>query len=284
MKERLIKVLTVFRLGKLIRWRKLDSHQNKIYDVQTTEGRFIVKEYSEDAIPDTRALNVRREQIRVSREWNKNGVKCILPRTDFLESDGHFYLVYDYFDGKTKRRLKQKELAILARTQAKIHQMKIKTSLVCEYDEFDFGKKMRTLKGLVQANNDGLAAAQRELVVSHNDYKPGNILWKDGEMYLADFDAMSLVNPTCAAYESALTFSLAHGKIQRKKFDAYLEEYAKYAPLSEDARILAVAANGKMRWLRFLLSKDWKHNAKIRKDIKNLTKELKSYYKTIVRS
>lgn len=283
MKERLTEIVTIFKLGKLLKWRQIPSNQNVVFAIKTTQGRFIVKEFSEDAISDTRTLNLRREQIKVSREWNKNGIKCIVPRTDFLELAGRFYVVYDYFEGKTKKHFSKKELAMLAQTQAKIHQLKTPTSLGCEYDEIDFAGKLKVLNDLVRLNNNGLKAAKRELVASHNDYKPRNILWRNGEIYLADFDAVSLVNPTCAVYESALTFSLVRGHVRRERFDYYLEEYAKYAPLSQDERLLAMAANGKLRWLRYLLSKDWKHNTRVRKDIKCLTKELESYYKTVVK-
>jgi len=71
--------------------------------------------------------------------------------------------------------------------------------------------------------------------------------------------------------------------VQKKKFDAYLEEYEKYATLSEDWRIYAVAANGKMRWLRYLLSKNGKNAAKTQRDIKKLKRELEGYYKTIIK-
>ena len=284
MEERLTKVLTIFKLGKLLKWRQVPSNQNTVFVVKTTLGRFVVKEFSEDAISDTRTLNLRREQTRVSREWNKSGIRCIVPRTDFLELEGRFYVVYDYFEGKNKKHFGKKELALLAQTQAKIHQLKTSTTLNCEYDEIDFGGKLKCLYELVRANNDGLKAAKRELIASHNDYKPLNILWQNGEMYLMDFDAVSLVNPTCAVYESALTFSLVRGRVRRERFDYYLEEYSKYAALSQDKRLLAVAANGKLRWLRYLSSKDWKRNTKVRKDIKHLTKELESYYKTIVKS
>ena len=99
---------------------------------------------------------------------------------------------------------------------------------------------------------------KNNLCISHNDYKPKNILWSQDSPILIDFDAMGLVNHACALSESAFTFSNLDTNINYDYYKLYLKEYISvYGPFKEDYRkALYVSMNGKIRWYVYLLSKN----------------------------
>ena len=116
-----------------------------------------------------------------------------------------------------------------------------------------------------------------KLCISHNDYKPKNILWSQDEPILIDFDAMGLVNHACALSESAFTFSNLNTYINYDFYKLYLKEYINvYGSFNEDyKKALYVSMNGKLRWYVYLLSKNDKEG------IISMTKELVLFYNNI---
>ena len=238
MHDEIEKILANRSLGAISGIRGIDSYQNQVFDVFTNVGHYVIKYYDDDL------LEKRRAQVEVSKIWNENGIKCILPISDFCMGAQGYYVIYEYFDNDTRKRLSLDDIKKLAKIQAQIHNLNTNSSLSC-------------------------------------DYKPKNILWRDDESYLVDFDAVSKVNPTCAAYESALTFSYEKGKIDDEKFKAYLKEYRKYADFNDSEYLKYVCVNGKMRWLEFIYAKDWRRDQKLYEEVMNLVFELENYYNYI---
>ena len=73
------KLFIKYNLGDIKSIELFDSSQNKVYDVVTSKSRYVVKEFSYDAIGNYYQLSKRKNQIAISELLNKKGIKCSLP-------------------------------------------------------------------------------------------------------------------------------------------------------------------------------------------------------------
>lgn len=288
----------------------LNGSQNKVYKVNTDKGIYVVKEFSLDAIKNYYYLRKRKEQIRISKVLNDNGIKTILPiminDNSFIFFKKHYYVVYDY---SISRPLEEKEITLkhistLATTQSKIHKLNISSSLTCFYKHIniDFDKQLNIvkkkdmdlynlikdnldkLKEIVNMCNSNLKDIKSNLCISHNDYKLLNILWDKDKMFLIDFDATGLSNPTCCLCESAFTFSkINNNKVNYSFYEEYLRSYLNnYGKIKEDFRCcLFSCLNGKLQWLNYMFSKNSKKENNYIDGTKYMINEFLLYYENI---
>lgn len=302
--ENIIKeVCNIYKIGNLVSYEKENSSQNDVYKVITDKGIYILKEFSKDAIGNYYHLNKRNKQIAISLKLKKHDINTIIPiklnRNYFFTKNKKYYLLYNYEESKVLHfnDLDSNHIAILARTQAKIHKLKLKEDLPCTYKKIilDFNKYLKKYKNdkdiyevltknyerienLIKNCNDNLSEMKRKLCISHNDYKLKNILWNDYNLTLIDFDATGPVNHACALAESSFTFSkINNEKINFDYYKLYLKEYIiVYGSFKEDyKKALYVSMNGKLRWYIYLLSKGDKEG------IIAMTKELALFWDNI---
>ena len=282
MLEKLNLIADVYEIGKVKSFKKEESSQNNVYQIETDEGKYIVKEYSKDAIKNYYQLNHRKRQIMVSEIFNRYDINCILPIKEkgkyFVFVFSKYYLVYPYVEKETilVKDLKKEHLIALAKTQSDIHSLKVIANIPFVYKKIniDFDKiikrlnkkiefksfleeNLTSLQELINNCNLHINNMKKNFCLSHNDYKPFNILWDKYKPLLLDFDALGLVNPTCAMCESAFTFSKVENKIKTSNFKLYLQTYLKeYGKIEEDFKsALYVSMNGKLQWLSYLLGK-----------------------------
>ena len=262
--------------------KKVDSSQNTVYEVVTSNGKYILKEYSNDAINSVKDLEKRNKQIIVSSTLNDNGISTILPlkfqNNYFIHYQNRYYLIYKYFDHEI---LKEDELTVehikaLASTLANIHKLDIKIELDCQYCiiDIDYDNYLQTfknidlklyetlnenilkLKELTNNCNNNIEIVKNNLCISHNDYKLKNILWNNNKMYLIDFDASALSNPIVSLAESAFALSKQGKNINLDFYKEYLKTYFSIFHDTIDYKVaLSVAMNGKLQWLQYLFSK-----------------------------
>ena len=279
--KKLISICEIFKLGEIEAYQQEDSSQNRVFKIITTEGSYIVKEFSKDTIGNYYYLRKRKEQIAISEQLKKHKINCIIPKRindkQFFLLDKHYYLVYDCSKDKylTQDNITRDHIIELAKTQAKIHKLKIETKLPCTYKHIniDFDLYTKTikdpnLKDLIYSNkeklieyikkgNNALPSVKKNLCYSHNDYKHQNILWNETKMTLIDFDASGLSNPTAALIESAFTYSKQNNEINYEYFELYIKTYLEeYGPLKDNFKdCLYVSMNTKLQWLSYLMFK-----------------------------
>lgn len=271
-----------FDLGEVKKIEKMSSNQNEVYKLTCEKGYYILKIYSKDAISNYYSLRKRKEQLRISELLNDNNISCIQPikigNNSFFFWQKKYCLVYPYLKSKNLMdvEITPEIISKLACIQAKIHKLNIHSSLPCSYQKInvDFTqikKKWRRntpvynkivgsendLKELFNYNNQYISKVKNNLCISHNDYKHLNILLDGDNITLIDFDAMGLVNPTCALLESAFTFSEVNNSINKDLFTKYITSYqVEYGKIEDFDASLYVAMNGKIRWLCYLISKN----------------------------
>ncbi|MBE6147919.1 MAG: hypothetical protein E7167_00190 [Firmicutes bacterium] len=302
MLEKLNLIADVFEIGKVKSFKKEESSQNNVYKVETNQGKYIIKEYSKDAIKNYYQLNHRKRQILVSEIFNRYGIKCILPIKEkdkyFVYVFQRYYLVYPYVAKETieVKNFSKEHIVALAKTQCKMHSLRVVANIPFVYKRIniDFDKVLKKVKkdpefksfleknltslgDLIKNCNENISQVKSNFCISHNDYKPLNILWDGIEPLLLDFDAVGLVNPTCAMCESAFTFSKVRNRIKYVNFKLYLESYLEeYGPIQEDFKsALYVSMNGKLQWLSYILGK------KRYEESQNMISELVLFYNNI---
>lgn len=303
------KLFIKYNLGDIKSIELFDSCQNKVYDVITSKSRYVVKEFSNDSIGNYYQLSKRKNQIAISELLNKKGIKCSLPinlnDNKFLLFDKKYYLIYDYLDYKPLKNseVTLEHIDVLASTQARIHKVKTNISLTNHYRviKIDFDKQLKLLKrvdkdvyqvladnvntmiDIVKNCNAAIRVLKHNLCIGHNDYKLLNILWKDMDMVLVDFDALGYSNPTVSLCESAFTFARMGKRINYEYYEEYLRSYIKeYGNIKENYKAAIIASfNGKLQWLNYMFSKNGKSKDNYRDSTKHMIEELILYYKNI---
>ena len=215
-----------------------------------------------------------------------------------IKYNKHYYLLYDYYPYETidPEDLNTKHIKKLANTLAIIHKTNIKSNLNCQYREIKIDlpqylikfkkineelymilkEQYQRLEQLISNCNDNITKVKENLCVSHNDYKLKNILWDNEYMYLLDFDASAMSNPTVSFAEAAFALSLQDQKLNQDFYKEFIKSYLKkYGDIKENFETaLYVCMNGKLQWLEYLMSKCSKLNKTSIEDTKSMIKEL----------
>lgn len=296
-------------LGKIESISVNDSSQNVVYKVRTNSKIYDVKEFSHDAISSLEDLNKRQEQLRISEILNESNINCSIPikfnDKEFVSFDGHYYLIYEHLNMKYlgKEKLNNEHLRVLAKTLAKIHLLDISSNLKCSYQniEIDFNKyldiykiknrkvyemilnNLESLNKLINNVNSALENTTEKLVISHNDYKPLNVLWNGMKLILLDFDACGLSYPSACMCESAFTFSYMDGKIDHDRYKVFVEAYLKQFGKKDINYLnsIYISFNGKLQWLAYMLSNSEEENNPYDDGIISMINELITYYNDV---
>lgn len=284
------KIFFTLELGTIKSITYTTSSQNLVHLVTTKENKeYYIKQYSKDAIKNNRDLLNRKRQIAVSEKLKENGVPAILPLSFnnryFIKYNKDYYLIFEHIGAKpiSSKELNSKKIKKLANTLAIIHKLDIQSNLHCQYKKIkiDFKKYLKKynrldnklyntlnnnyilIEELINQCNKNISKVKEHLCVSHNDYKLLNILWdKKDYMYLIDFDATAMSNPTVSLAEAAFALSVQNSSLNKDLYKEFISTYIKkYGDLETDFEIaLNVSMNGKLQWLEYLMSKCSKRN------------------------
>lgn len=297
----------VLNLGRVKEIIKVNSSQNKVFEVITDSGKFILKQYSKDAIKGKKDLNKRIIQIEISEQFNKKGINVILPlkfgKNYFVKYIDDYYLIYDYYEYRIidEDELTLKEIEILGKTLAKMHKLNINEDLEWQYKKINidyemclnsFEKINDKLYDCLKKNIEQLILLTKDcndfddlldnFCISHNDYKLKNILWDDEDMYLVDFDACALANPYVALAEAAYSLSRQNGIINLDFYELFLKSYLDIYQCDTDfKKALKMAMNGKLQWLEYMINKLLNNDLTMINDIISLIKEVILYINNI---
>jgi Ser/Thr protein kinase RdoA (MazF antagonist) len=303
------KIFTTLELGGVTNIKYVVSSQNIVYKIETEKKSYILKEYSEAAIKNAYDLQKRKMQVSVSEKFSQNGIPAILPikfvGKNFIHYKKKYYLLYDNVEYTTisEKELTPKKLKKMANTLAIMHNLNLKSDLPCQYKtiKIDYNKYLAkykrideklyktlydnffVLENLTNNCNNNIRYVKNNLCVSHNDYKLDNILWDKDFMYLIDFDACAMSNPSVCLAESAFSLSKQGNTINLDYYKEFVKTYTKkFGFLSNNYHdALAVAVNGKLQYLEYLMSLCSKKNQIAIKETIGMIKELVLYNKNI---
>ena len=274
---------TVYGLGQLLTEPKPVNGglMHAMYRVCTTQGEYAVKVLNADIMKRPTAY-----QNMVNSEVVSHALKDTVPLVaaktlsgkHVIEFEGAFWMVFDWLEGKSiyPPDLTERHCSLIGDLLGRIHAADIRVANIprSTADRNPFlwrdlltqaETKNSTILPLLQTHlssilawdeqlNDSWALVQRHQVISHRDLDPKNILWKDGQPFIIDWEAAGYVNPAQELVEILNYWIVdADGQYSRQKFDALMNSYTVHADVSsvDWSAVLSTSFAGMLGWLEY---------------------------------
>lgn len=274
-------------LGEVIKVNKLTGGlMHKMYKVETDDKIYAIKVLNPEVMKREGVLDNFMVSEKISNLAFESGipVSCALKINDsfITKYEDSYYMVFDYIDGHT---LSDDEISIehcrkIGRLLASIHKLDYKKlGLKAEINEEHFYvewkdfinndnfknmsykelyldnylKYYSILKRSVQRFNE----SNKSLAICHTDMDPKNVMWRDDEPIVIDWESASVKNPYRELIEEALCWSgFLSDNFQKEKFAAVIEEYLKDNKIDADVYSL-ICGNmiGRFGWLDYNLKR-----------------------------
>ncbi|MBB6453847.1 thiamine kinase-like enzyme [Salirhabdus euzebyi] len=258
---------------------------HKMYAIETDKGKYAIKILNPQIMKRPDAMNnyVNSERIAnlVSMKVPTAPAKILLNGDFLLKIDNHFFMIFDWIEGKTLKpnRVNSSHSEKIGSLLAEIHrtdfsELKIKEELGDNEQTIDWksyiqkGQKsnaewvelmLETVDQLYEwtslANNANRMLCTN-LVISHRDLDPKNVLWNNDNPVFIDWESAGYINPMHDLIETALYWSEEEiGKIDKEKFFAFINGYKKrYGEVQIDwSTVLENGFLGKLGWLEYNL-------------------------------
>jgi len=287
---------------------------HKMYHVSTDQGEYAIKLLNPDIMKRTEAL-----QNTVNSEIVSNALRNVVPLVSakcfdgkhIIELDGSFYVIFDWLEGKSifVPNISEYHCEQIGRILGKIHAANIKVDSIEKSqdsrDEYDWnmllGKAQQcntecylvlqeNLADIIRWDNhvvSGFGEVSQNQVISHRDLDPKNIMWKNDEPYIIDWEAAGYVNPFQELIE-VLNYWISDetGKYNKVKFDAMIQAYTESINISNvnwDV-VLDCSFDGMLGWLEYSIKRalgmegiDAKEQQEGMQQTKGTVYELKKY-------
>lgn len=259
---------------------------HKMYTVQTTNGKYAVKALNPQIMLRPTAMQnfINSERIANIATNHVPALSAKIVNGTFMHKIAdQFYLIFDWIDGKS---LKSNEIDVVHCEKMGIILADIHRTDFSELGmNKDFtGEPLLTdwnyywQKG--QQNNSVWASLLREhlgklynwnkmanesskllqsnMVISHRDLEPKNVMWEQDNPILIDWESAGYINPMQDLTETAIYWSVNEtGNIDRERFLAFITGYnTKYGTLQANWRMVLVNGFlGKLDWLEYSLKR-----------------------------
>ena len=251
----IFKLVDKLNLGKVVDniSRVSGGLLNRMYKVETTNGKFAIKWLNPEVMKRQNALNNHIFAEKIANIAKLNNVLCISANiyngTAIQEIEGKYFFVFDWFEGKaiTDKDLTIEKVSKVAKQLALLHQIDFSmvennSNLGKEREEVDwayYAEKIDEdiLKNLILDNIDYLykldkkstIASQKianNKVISHRDLDLPNILWDENENpVLIDWESSGEVNPCEELIEIAWDWSGGQEYFDINKFKYFIKVY-----------------------------------------------------------
>ena len=252
-----------------------------MYRVQTSQGDYAVKILNADIMQRSTAY-----QNMVNSEIVSNALRETVPLVaakafggeHVIQYEGAFWMVFDWLEGKSiyPPDLTETHCAAVGDLLGRIHAARIhvekmtrdhETRRLWAWREMLAAAKQENVEchWLLQEHLDEIIRwdhalcncwplVQSRQVISHRDLDPKNILWKDDQPFIIDWEAAGYVNPWQELVE-ALNDWIAEpdGRYSRSKFDAMMKSYAAHCDLKDVdwEAMLSASFAGMLGWLAY---------------------------------
>jgi thiamine kinase-like enzyme len=182
---KLFKTYNIFK-KELLSLEVLETQgfNNISYLLKTSDKSYIVRVFKSD------------ESVNISREFEfKTQKKAynlnVAPKPIFLNSE---FMVYEYLKGIHKLELKKSDIKTLAKQIKKLHKIKSKAKTYDLKNDFLNYKKVlkdKKSKELIKQSEKSLKKLKnfkKELVLTHHDLNPKNIIFKKNKIKIIDWE------------------------------------------------------------------------------------------------
>lgn len=258
---------------------------HKMFDVQTTLGRYAVKALNPQIMLRPKVTNayINSEKIAVIAAKH---IPAAAARTfegrALQEMDDQYYLIYDYINGKSLfgDDIKQAHCEKIGINLAKLHTIDFtKLSLVNDNTgekpipdwNFYLQKGMETNAdwvNILNGNIDNLyewsnrvshasRLLAKDAVITHSDLDPKNVLWNKDNPIFIDWESAGFVNPMNDLFSTATDWSKDNeGKTDKIKFLALFIGYKMVIPtLKADWEAILDKGFSWLDWLEYSLKR-----------------------------
>ncbi|TYS16689.1 aminoglycoside phosphotransferase family protein [Rossellomorea vietnamensis] len=259
---------------------------HKIFAVRTTKGKYAIKLLNPEIMKRTDAPgNYRNSEIIASSLGRK------VPALSAKEIDGshlqkfqnHYYLVYDWLEGKTKQLSKLDfndsetigellgEIHTADLTELNITDSHSHSSRVIDWDSYLrkgiennstwLSLYSTTIESLYKWSKSAAEAAEQlsdGRVISHRDFDPKNVRWTKTGPVIIDWESAGFIHPMQDLLETALYWSEdGEDGIQKERFFAFISGYQKHGKeLSSNWKtVLDAGFSAKLDWLEYNLKR-----------------------------
>ncbi|BBI33417.1 phosphotransferase [Cohnella abietis] len=259
---------------------------HKMYVVQTTKGKYAIKALNpqimlrptamQNFINSERIADIARNNVPALSAKEVNG-------TFMHKIANQFYLIFDWIDSKS---LISNEIDVvhcerMGAILAEIHMTDFSelgidkgysnNTLLTDWNYYlQKGQQNNSvwlsllreyLDKLYEWNrmaNESTKLLESDMVISHRDLEPKNVMWEQGSPILIDWESAGYINPMQDLTETAIYWSAnENGSIDKERFLAFIVGYkTKYGiPQANWGMVLVNGLLGKLDWLEYSLKR-----------------------------
>ncbi|MGM0845623.1 MAG: phosphotransferase [Bacillota bacterium] len=203
--------------------------------------------------------------------------------TQLQKFQGHYYLIYDWIEGKTKslNELDSQHSEFIGGVLADIHTTDFmelnlvnSRSQIQKAADWDFylqkGRENRSIwlslfssniSSIFNWNEQAIEASQalnNDWVISHRDLDPKNVMWTNVGPVIIDWESAGFIHPMLDLIETALYWSEKEkGHIHQDRFSAFLSGYKKHGNVLNTSweNVMKAGFSAKLDWLEYNLKR-----------------------------
>ncbi|WP_270181051.1 aminoglycoside phosphotransferase family protein [Alkalihalobacillus sp. CinArs1] len=260
---------------------------HRMYAVLTTKGKYAIKVLNEEVITRPSAVKnfLNSEEVATVVSNEIPALPALWLNGTFLQQlDGQYFLVYDWIEGESLKPVSitsdhsKKVGALLSdihRTDfSTLHiPYDIEESEVTDWEYYlHLGKEadapwvplfdtyVENLYRWTAMAKKASEILSSEVVISHRDLDPKNVLWSNGEPIVIDWESAGYINPMQDLLETAVYWAMTgEGKIDKERFFSFIDGYKKTCePYADWKKVLATGFSGKLGWLEYNLKRSLK--------------------------
>lgn len=271
------------KLGKLITTPEpvIGGLMHKMYTVKTDKGKYAVKELNPSIMRREGAMTnyINSENIALALSEKVPVIAAI--RKDekvIFDINGTYYMIFPWQDGKCvfPDEITTDHCRKIGEILGKIHSASINIididkiyheNTVYEWIDYielgikessswvnEIQKNIENLYEWTDLSNKALKELCQEMVLSHRDLDPKNVMWNGDNVYLIDWESAGYINPFMEFIEVVSYWIVdKNGNFQRQKFNALYKEYNKYIDVSQVNwnHALNSGYSGMLGWLAY---------------------------------
>lgn len=288
---------------------------HRMYKLRTEKGDYAVKALNPQIMerePAMRHFIFSEKVVRIAFDKGINAIPAIeINGNSMQEIDGQYYLVFPWFHGKAlpQNQVDINKCKVIGELLAKIHNLDFSSVTNTKDNNFTatiadwkmYGEKAKTdnlvwasdllenvdtLYEIEKRANMAVQKLSKNVVVSHRDLDPKNVLWDEEEVpMIIDWEAAGIVNPSLELLEVALYWSGGESSTPDKEafcivVDSYIKGGRTISDNLED--VLHSVFKGKLEWLEYNMKRSLRIECSSDEEQKLGTKEVVSTMQSIL--
>jgi len=275
-----------YELGDVLSTQKiLGGRMHQMFKAETTTGVYAIKVLNKEVMRRKEAYHNLIQSEKIATFVKNAGIlvsNALLIQGNVINSlNGNYYMVFEFIEGKT---LTSKEITLdhckkIGKVLAQIHALDfsklglkeelIEYSRLYSWEEYIknenfqnmeyrdlFLKNYKKYNSLLKRANERYNKGNTILTICHRDLDPKNVLWKDNEPIIIDWESAELMNPYRELIEVAFSWSFLNHQLDEEKFSTIISEYTKYREFKHH-RYSIICGNlvGRFGWLKYNLER-----------------------------